>query len=370
MIDETKRIPSLDGLRAASILMVLVGHSLLRMHPVGTLQRVIFSAGNYGATGVSVFFAISGFLITMLWKRERQTFGGISRSDFYVRRTFRILPAFAVYVGAVGLLAGLHVISVDRSDFLHALTFTTDFDTHTHWFLGHTWSLSVEEQFYLVWPIVVVSCSDKMLTRIALAVILLEPFLRVGTYFLMPGLRGQVIYMAQTRADALMFGCLIALLYDSAKFQQWTSALVQRRWPCWAALLLLPILPWLERPLRGPYIFCVEYSLQGVCISVILLYAILLHNSRVGRLLNSKVVVHVGVLSYSLYLWQELFLGGTSASPSMLLARLALAFGFAELSYFAVERPMLRLGKRFRRERVVGTRARALPVVRPDPVES
>ncbi len=110
-------------------------------------------ARDHGSAGVSVLFAISGFLIAILLMRKRQTFTEVSLSDFSIRRSFRILPAFAMYLGAVALLAGFHWISVRRTEFLHALTFTTDYDSHTNWFLGHAWSLSVEEQCYLVCPL-------------------------------------------------------------------------------------------------------------------------------------------------------------------------------------------------------------------------
>ena len=145
---QKKKIPSLDGLRAVSILLVLLSHSFKDVHPGQGLHHGLLAiVGACGANGVSVFFAISGFLITSLLIKERARFGKISLSGFYIRRAFRILPAFAAFILVMWILAHRGVISIDPHQFLYAITFTMDYMGHVgapnDWFLGHVWSLSV-----------------------------------------------------------------------------------------------------------------------------------------------------------------------------------------------------------------------------------
>lgn len=361
-VDPGKRIPSLDGLRALSIILVLVHHVFIPLHPESAPQRLLFLLGDYGPTGVSIFFVISGFLITLLLKRERQQFGEVSLRAFYIRRVFRILPAYLAYLLCLAVLVKAGSIEVGRSSFLHALTFTTDYAADQNGHLGHTWSLSVEEQFYILWPLIFVTLRSKTLVRVALAVLLLEPVVRLFTYFLMPAFRGQVGHMGHTRADTLMFGCLAALLYDSARFRSWVGIISKRSLPVLLSVATLLVLPQLESRLRGMYIYLVEFTAQGLCITVVLLYAIHNEDRLFGKLLNSRAAVHIGVISYSLYLWQQLWLGITGTSPLSITVHLLIAFLCAELSYLLVEKPLLRLGRRFRRERVVGQNAQGQPV--------
>src|SRR5688500_6337330 len=146
------RIPSLDGLRAISIVLVLFGHLAgTRGFPVPT------SLGNFLSTaelGVHIFFVISGFLITQLLLDELARKQRIAVGRFYLRRTLRIFPPYYVFIGAMVLAQVAGWIALAPQDPLRALTYTTNYDEARSWYVGHTWSLSVEEQFYLLWPAV------------------------------------------------------------------------------------------------------------------------------------------------------------------------------------------------------------------------
>src|SRR5580692_8626360 len=157
-----RRIASLDGLRAVSILLVLTSHSILGTHSFAF--RLLFL---HADLGVRVFFIISGFLITTLLLNERAESGGISLRLFYIRRTLRILPAFYLFVGTVAILNALGVIAVPPGNWVYVLTYTLNFDPHPPWVLGHLWSLSVEEQFYLLWPLVMRFARRSMWTVVA-----------------------------------------------------------------------------------------------------------------------------------------------------------------------------------------------------------
>jgi peptidoglycan/LPS O-acetylase OafA/YrhL len=350
------KIPSLDGLRAVSILLVILSHCLYHVPVNGRLQfdALAVVAGS-GATGVSVFFVISGFLITSLLIKEKERFGNISLRGFYLRRVFRILPAFYLYLAVVAALAWLGIIAADKYSFAKALTFTTDYGSRaTTWVLGHTWSLSVEEQFYLLWPLLVVVSSKKTLVRIAFAVILIEPFLRVAWYFAFPLRRVQMALMGHTRADTLMFGCLAALLYDQDRFQAFVARTIREGWAIYAAVFLLIVSPIIELRMKGSYIFTAEYPLEAFSITLVMLYLIRRYESPAGVIFNSRIMVHVGILSYSLYLWQEMFLGERGYSLVTTLARVLCVFLAAEASYFLVERPFLGIRRRLERERLAG----------------
>jgi peptidoglycan/LPS O-acetylase OafA/YrhL len=135
------RLPSLDGLRAVSIAMVLIAHvpDTFSARPFGT-STLLTIFGN-GALGVSIFFAISGFLITTLLLNEFRETGDISLRAFYLRRAFRILPAFYTYLAVIGGLSLAGAIVTKRADFLSSAFFVWNYYWPArNWFLGHTWS--------------------------------------------------------------------------------------------------------------------------------------------------------------------------------------------------------------------------------------
>jgi peptidoglycan/LPS O-acetylase OafA/YrhL len=340
-----KRIPSLDGLRAVSLCMVLLSHLFNLAHAHNSVERVVLGMAFFSRSGISVFFVISGFLITLLLMREKQANGQISLSSFYLRRAFRILPAFLVFIGCVAILSRLGVIDVPGWLFVRALTFTMDYVSKENWFIHHICTVSVEEQFYVLWPLLVFFCSRKTLIRIALGVILLEPFIRLADRILLPSTQSKIMYMAHTRADMLMFGCIVALLYENARFQRMVALAFRTQAPLLAAVFFLVVSPLLEMKWEGHYLFSVGFTLQGICIALLMLYAIQRSDGLFGRFLNARVVVWVGLVSYSLYLWQELFVG--YISPERSVVGLCFAVPVAAASYYWVEQPMLRLERRF-----------------------
>ena len=139
-------IPSLDGLRAISIGLVLLGHATR----FGLGHSFLFRlAVAHAVLGVDVFFVISGYLITTLLLEEKIKFGTISLRLFYLRRALRILPAFLVFVGTLFVLSALGYIDIPSRLWIFVLTYTSNF-TPRVWDVGHLWSLSVEEHFYFL----------------------------------------------------------------------------------------------------------------------------------------------------------------------------------------------------------------------------
>lgn len=354
----------MDGLRAVAISLVLLSHLTRGAPDGGHLRDILLRLAENGRWGVSVFFVISGFLITTLLMREQDRLGAISLQGFYLRRAFRILPAFYAFVLVVAVLTLIGVKSASLLSFLHAVTFTTDYQTSPPWVLGHLWSLSVEEQFYFVWPLLFVAFRRSTLVAISAGVICLSPFLRVVAYLLQ---RRQVHhaeawglpaphfidlkFTAHSRADMLMFGCLAALLFGSNRFQAALGRAFKQKSLLWSALLFFLVLsPLLEKAcgkFRDWYLISVGFSLHGVAITFLLLYAIMRPSANAfTRSLNNRTVTNIGVRSYSLYLWQQLFIGYGSMSVVRSVVGLLAACVAAECSYRFVEIPMLKLKQR------------------------
>lgn len=176
------RIPSLDGIRAISILMVCYGHlSGTRNFPVSITAYGRW-CGDVAHLGVLVFFVISGFLITTLLMSERETTGAISLKRFYLRRIVRIFPAFYAFILVMAIATLSGAVHLTGRDFAYVLTYTVNVEPNRALQIGHLWSLSIEEQFYLLWP----------LTLLALRIFGLLGASLPGDLLVMPGssLRG------------------------------------------------------------------------------------------------------------------------------------------------------------------------------------
>jgi peptidoglycan/LPS O-acetylase OafA/YrhL len=335
--EKNRTIPSLDGLRALSVFAVILGHTQSEM-----LDRIPFNSSfRSGSLGVAVFFVISGFLITHLLLKELRATGTISLRRFYLRRTFRIFPPFYVFLLVIAILSLLHKVHVSAISIFVAGTYTWNYvPLPETWILGHCWSLTLEEQFYLLWPACMAIFSRRVSLLIAAAVILLSPLSRVATYYAWPTMRFHLDMMLHTHLDTIMMGCLLALLLDMNIWQRAVKLALYPTAPTVAIFFLLFMDPRAELRWKGMYRMTLGYSLENVAIATLLLYVVFRHESLLGRFLNLKVLRHLGIISYSLYLWQQLFTGPyTRFFPLNLVCILCCA----ELSYLLVERPSFRI---------------------------
>ena len=333
------RLPSLDGLRAVSIGLVILSHLPGKDSFVPWLWHL--GAGNLG---VRVFFVISGFLITTLLLAEYEKSGRISLKHFYFRRTFRIMPAAYVFLLAMWLASRLGLHELSLASVLRAATYTSNYLTG-EWPVGHTWSLSVEEQFYLLWPGLLVLVGLRGGFRGAMLMLLISPLCRTAAT-LLGYWPGPPRYTLECVADALAIGCLLARHRDA--FWQWRPYRALMESP---AALLLPV------AVVASSVFTVHappavagavgYSLLNLAIVLTIDWCLRVPTSLVGRVLNLAPVAFVGTLSYSLYLWQQPFLNEkVTLSLPLRLAGLCV---FALASYYAVERPFLTLRSRIER---------------------
>ncbi|HET9832111.1 MAG TPA: acyltransferase, partial [Vicinamibacterales bacterium] len=232
----TERIPSLDGLRAVSIGLVLVAHLAgTRGFPVSVESTQILALGELG---VHVFFVISGFLITRLLLNDIARTGKISLGDFYFRRTMRIFPAYYVFLAALAGLASAGLIQLASGDMTHALTYTSNYAAARSWFVGHTWSLSVEEQFYLLWPALLVIAGRRRALWFALFTVAVVPLIRLGSWELLRASSDGIGHRFETVADAIAIGCLLAGTRDWLHQQALYRRALESVWfvavPCFA----------------------------------------------------------------------------------------------------------------------------------------
>jgi peptidoglycan/LPS O-acetylase OafA/YrhL len=335
-----RSIPSLDGLRAASVVIVALSHSPLHLSRWSDRFAGV-DLSWIGQSGVDVFFVISGFLITYLLLKESKSRGVILLKNFYFRRFFRIFPPFYAYLAVLGILCIRGVLSQDARDFISAGTYTFNYAPHSSgWLLGHVWSLSLEEQFYLLWPPCLAFLGKKRSIYLAVGVILLSPLSRFLTYVCIPSMRGNEWTMLHTRLDTIMFGCAIALLWESHSFQRTTEKLLHPGLFAASVLYIVIIAPCLTALFGARYDWPVGYTLRGLSISLVLLYVVRKSATPSGRFLNLAPIRHIGITSYSLYLWQQMFTGPhTFAFPLNLLV----AIVCAELSYRLIELPAFRV---------------------------
>ena len=314
-----QRIPSLDGLRAISITLVILSHLVKWKH------ISLDVLGGYGALGVHVFFVLSGYLITNLLLREYERTATINLREFYIRRAYRIFPAAFVFLVVVIVLYRHEMRWYHAAA---ALLYVANMDVTRPWIFGHLWSLSIEEQFYLLWPFALKKWQSRK-TAILLCVMIVTPIFWTGLY----GFRvhNGLVGSLPAFADQLAIGCLLAIF--APRIPKIRSSLA------FAMVLLMIFIPWFpaNSPLRSLFMLFVLRPLLDLSIAGVVLHVIQVPY----RALNWAPVAWLGKISYSLYLWQELFCSNASLHQGYALVLPALAC--ACLSYYCVEQPMLRL---------------------------
>lgn len=335
LVSPNVRLKALDGIRAVAISLVIAAHALNTVSNAKAKHIML-------ADGVSIFFVLSGFLITSLLLREHDTFGRVNLKEFYIRRVRRIIPAFYVFLVVIGILGLVKVIHFATTDWLSAFAFVNNYATTRSWWLGHTWSLCNEEQFYLLWPFVIAAGGRLWGIRIALAIIALDPLIRIASYFKTPALRDHLPIMLHTRLDILMFGCIVALLIGNPHFEAAMRLVLRFRLHIVFCLFYFFADPILNGRYGGSYYLTVGYTIDGVSLATMLYWIILRPEAPVVRMLSRPPVVFVGLISYSLYLWQQPFLAQVNTSfMGAFPINIAFAMLTAVASYFLIERPFL-----------------------------
>jgi len=366
-LKQSTYIPTLDGWRAVSIALVILHHSQVRC-TVPLLGALLQSLSNVGEVGVELFFAISGLLICSRLLDEESKYGKISVKGFYLRRFFRILPAALFYLLVVASLAAFHLIPLVPQDWFGSLLFFRNYTMlleylhHSplalHWYTGHFWSLSMEEHFYLVLPAVLVGFRRTRLWVLGGLAVSVALWRAVLAHLMHRDY--QFNFRTDTHVDALLIPAMIALLLfpvlrnDAAK-----RYLPARSFPIFVVLEIGLLAT------RVPFFL----TWQAIVIPLLILSTVLHPNTIQGSILEFLPIRWIGWISYSLYLWQQLFFGtNLVGSPRgiALLREPPISFVAlmlcATFSYYVVEKPFIRLGHK------LATTSIGRPAVKKDPL--
>lgn len=351
------RLLGLDGLRAISILMVVVGHSTRTQgFPDGWRTPALEAMAG---SGVTVFFGLSGFLITWLLLQEESGEGRVNLGEFYFRRALRILPAAFTYLLVMGVATALGWLPLGVVDLLAPAAFCANLVTVSFW-VGHFWSLSVEEQFYFVWPLTFLWMPRQARLVLALGWVLLSP---AWHHLNQKIFGGENVNWGRPdlRFAPLMAGCGLALLWCRLEVREWVlSRLGKARALGWLVSVTAFASHWWMPARLGGVGFLASLLLTNLGLMGLILLAVTGGHGPASRVLNWAPVVWVGKLSYSLYLWQQVFCypdTGRWQEQFPLNLVLTLLAGIA--SFYLIEGPCLRwrdrqLPRWFRRARPVG----------------
>jgi peptidoglycan/LPS O-acetylase OafA/YrhL len=337
------RLRELDGWRAISVLLVIAHH--LGKYQYTTLVaphlRLAALCEECGPLGVRVFFVISGFVICRLLMLEEKRYGAVSLKAFYIRRVFRILPPFYLYLAVLSILMALGMIPGKWPGVVNSALFLYDILPAMvgNWFNGHSWSLAVEEQFYLTFPAIwLLSRKNIGRGRAVIAIYLLilgwnlasaifwwnhwtafnirAGFASICCGVIMATFESRVRALARFVPAVIVAAMGLSVLWHPAPHWNWVSVLYECVYTPFSIMLVL------------------AFSLE--------------RGNLLRRFLCWRPVQAIGVTSYGIYLWQELFTGRFRFYPPagrLIPFMLPLLLVIVPCSWFLIEKPAMRFGK-------------------------
>ena len=293
----TSQIPGLYGVRAVAVGLVIAYH---------------FGFDINGAMGVQIFFTLSGFLITTLLLREIDATGTISFRAFYLRRTKRIFPALYAFLAvcvAILLLRRREVPWPEvAASALYVQNYFAAIAHRPDTVVSHTWSLAIEEQFYLLWPILAYRYRHDAahMVKALLALIVISWLARQILYYGFGVGQSYLYHGFETRMDQLAVGCALAGVLRGRMFYAfWRLACAS---PIAPALVIAALAVSSLFHGSDPYRFTVGYTVEPILTAVLVVQLIVFSRHRVWGLFNSAPMLFLGRISYSLYLYQQITL--------------------------------------------------------------
>ena len=301
-----RSIPTLDGWRALAVIWVCCYHgNTILFLPGGILpNRFIRGVSTQGELGVEMFFGLSGFLITTRLIRERKRSGEVSLGSFYLRRAFRILPAALAYLAVVAALAAEGLIPrLSHHEMTSALFFWRNYGPRGQ-ATGHYWSLALEEHFYFLWPAAFCFISnERRLRKLAIGVALgIAVWRTIDTHFQIAHSIFPLIpaweFRTDLRLDSILWGCIVALSMPSVEIA--IARVGGLRAQICAAFAFIVF--------AGLRLFKVPFAAAGLAATIpLMIAATVAAPTVISRVLDRSPLRFIGRMSYSLYLWQQLF---------------------------------------------------------------
>lgn len=344
-LTKSSYIPSLDGIRAISIIIVLFSHAgVSRLIP--------------GGFGVTIFFFLSGFIITTLMFREHHKNGSISLRNFYIRRALRLTPSLLLSISAaiiLLLLGAVHgaidPLTLSSQIFFFFNYFSIYGNAHPIDGLSVLWSLSVEEHFYLIWPtlfILFLKNRIHIVQIVGLAALLL--IWRYVRLFFLHDVEWTIYTLTDTRFDSLIFGCLLALIQNKYKIKQLHNQTIIYSIIFLSIIVLIFTFIFQGETFRSTW----RYTIQGIALLPLFHFSVTMENLMIFRPLNWVISRTIGVWSYNIYLIHYVIIMAFEShnlAPShkiiFALIVLFLSSVWAALIFHFVEKPLQRIRRKF-----------------------
>lgn len=348
---KTGYIPELDGLRGIAIIGVLFFHA-----------QVPFFGGTY--IGVDIFFVLSGFLITRILINEFDRVGDISLKNFYIRRILRLGPALIAllivfWIMSFALLskqAALHNTIEGLLSLVYFTNWVRAFSIYPTDYLSHTWSLAIEEQFYIFWPILLLTLLRVSKRRINIVffasfIALLSWIIRI--LLLISGATiNRIYYGLDTRIDGLMIGCVLGTILSSGLLREHQTKTILK-----ALVFLAPIsvggiiIIAVFSRMVFPSMYLFGFIILEILVGFLILDIVINPQSITGNFLNNQILRRIGKISYGVYLWHHPIFRVIQSYGFNYFFVLALGstltFIIASISYIILEQPILTLKNKF-----------------------
>jgi len=361
----SKRIPELDGLRGIAILLVLSFHYINNqlIQSESKIGIALSKITSFGWVGVDLFFVLSGFLIGSILMRTQNSPKYFT--TFFARRFLRIIPNYYlllfIFIIVLSIpwfkgnnfLTGNNVIPIWSYFTLTHNFYMAQLNNMGNDSMSVTWSIGIEEQFYIVFPFIVYFVKDKWLPMVLAVAIILACFLRVGHESWIPP-----YVLLPCRMDAISFGALVAWLNINKDL----PALSRKYFKVLMAIILIDVLICAFLYFKYQDLGVLKNSLFAMTFAILLIFALTHKEGLYGRLLRNRMLVWVGTISYSLYLFHYLILGifhqaignyggvGINNKKDLVISIAAFATSilFSFSVYKLLESPMVKWGKRLK----------------------
>jgi peptidoglycan/LPS O-acetylase OafA/YrhL len=285
-------------MRAIAIIIVVLDHALHQTYRNSSWIRFL----PYGDMGVYLFFVISGFLITTLLLHEQNSKNNINLGKFYIRRILRIFPVAYLYIGLIVILSLFMNLGITETTTVGAFFYLRNLPVFKgDWFFAHFWSLSYEEQYYMWYPWVVKKLKNNLIYLLWFLLAILLLIKSAIFYHWIPTSHG---WSLLTGIDGILIGAIGGFYYQKDIFK---SFRINNIFILFYSIIILVLAYILFNNILGINQKFLNKSLGAILLLIFLLINLSKENNLIGQFLSTKVMMHIGLLSYSIYIWQQIF---------------------------------------------------------------